>query len=74
MEKYYWDSKALTPRRVTDELTRGMEQSGDTRMPGVCVVRRFPAAVDAVREMVGWGGGERKEGGGALREREARRG
>jgi hypothetical protein len=34
-------------------------------MPGVCVVRRFPAAVDAVREMVG---GERKEGGGALRE------
>ena len=37
-------------------------------MPGVCVVRRFPAAVDAVREMVGRGGGERKEGGGALRE------
>lgn len=68
VEKYYWDSKALTPRTVTDELTRGMEQSGDTRMPGVCVVRRFPAAVDAVREMVGRGGGERKEGGGALRE------
>ena len=65
VEKYYWDSKALTPRTVTDELTRGMEQSGDTRMPGGCVVRRIPAAVDAVREMVG---GERKEGGGALRE------
>ena len=70
VERYYWDSTALDEAKVRAELTRGMEQSGDVRMPGVCVVRRFPAAVDAVREMTGArrdggharGGGERVGG------------
>ena len=60
VERYYWDSTALDEAKVRAELTRGMEQSGDVRMPGVCVVRRFPAAVDAVREMTG----ARRDGGG----------
>ena len=60
VERYYWDSTALDEAKVRAELTRGMEQSGDVRMPGVCVVRRFPAAVDAVREMTG---APRRDGG-----------
>ena len=63
VERYYWDSTALDEAKVSAELTRGMEQSGDVRMPGVCVVRRFPAAVDAVREMTG----ARRDGGHAAR-------
>ena len=63
VERYYWDSKALDEAKVVSELTRGLEQSGDVRMPGVCVVRRFPAAVDAVREMTG----ARRDGGHAAR-------
>ena len=48
VEKYYFDSKALEPDAVEDELLRGLEQSGDVYMPGVCVARRFPAAFDAL--------------------------
>ena len=70
VERYYWDSKALDEAKVRAELTRGMEQSGDVRMPGVCVVRRFPAAVDAVREMTG----ARRDGGGRARGRGGREG
>jgi 16S rRNA U1498 N3-methylase RsmE len=49
VERYYFDSKALDRGKVEDELLRGLEQSGDTVMPGVCVVKRFPAAMDAIR-------------------------
>lgn len=49
VERCYFDSKALDKGKVEDELLRGLEQSGDTIMPGVCVVKRFPAAMDAVR-------------------------
>ena len=48
VERCYFDSKALEPDAVEDELLRGLEQSGDVRMPGVCVARRFPAAFDAL--------------------------
>ena len=48
VERYYFDSKALEPDAVEDELLRGLEQSGDVYMPGVCVARRFPAAFDAL--------------------------
>ena len=71
VERYYWDSKALDEAKVRAELTRGMEQSGDVRMPGVCVVRRFPAAVDAVREMTG---APRRDGGQEPRGRVGREG
>ncbi|ACO62161.1 predicted protein [Micromonas commoda] len=71
VERYYWDSTALDEAKVIAELTRGMEQSGDVRMPGVCVVRRFPAAVDAVREMTG---APRRDGGQEPRGRGGREG
>ena len=71
VERYYWDSTALDEAKVIAELTRGMEQSGDVRMPGVCVVRRFPAAVDAVREMTG---AARRDGGQEPRGRGGREG
>jgi hypothetical protein len=40
VERYYFDSSALDCGKVEEELLRGMEQSGDTFMPGVCVVKR----------------------------------
>lgn len=49
VERYYFDSKALDREKVETEMLRGMEQSGDVVMPGVCVVKRFPAAMDAIR-------------------------
>ena len=52
VEKSFWQSHALEPAALRDQLVLGLEQARDTRMPEVLLRRRFrPFAED---DLPGW--------------------
>ena len=48
VEKCYFDASSVAAETVQRELVRGLEQSGDVFVPRVTLVKRFPAALDAI--------------------------
>lgn len=48
VEKCYFDASSVAAETVQRELIRGLEQSGDVFVPRVTLVKRFPAALDAI--------------------------
>lgn len=54
VERCYFDTHWLDPQVVRAHLIEGLEQSGDTRLPDVCIERQFRVAVeDRVAELYG---------------------
>ena len=48
VEKCYFEASSVAAETVQRELIRGLEQSGDVFVPRVTLVKRFPAALDAI--------------------------
>ena len=48
VEKCYFDASSVAAETVQQELIRGLEQSGDVFVPRVTLIKRFPAALDAI--------------------------
>ena len=48
VETCYFDASSVAAETVQRELIRGLEQSGDVFVPRVTLVKRFPAALDAI--------------------------
>ena len=54
VEKSYWQSPALTEKRLTEQLILGLEQAKDTRLPTVKLRPRFkPFVEDELPELIG---------------------
>jgi RsmE family RNA methyltransferase len=54
VEKSFWQSRALEPQAITDQLVLGLEQARDTRMPEVLLRPRFRPFVED--ELGAWAG------------------
>jgi RsmE family RNA methyltransferase len=48
VEKSYWQTPLLAPERIEHFLLRGVERSGDTRLPSVTCYRRFRPFVEDI--------------------------
>ena len=48
VEKSFWDASSLGTETVERNLIKGLEQAGDVFVPGVTLVKRFPAVLDAI--------------------------
>ncbi|MFN8644958.1 MAG: 16S rRNA (uracil(1498)-N(3))-methyltransferase [Candidatus Binatia bacterium] len=46
VEKSFWESPALAPAALREQLLLGLEQGGDTRLPNVALRRRFKPFVE----------------------------
>jgi len=46
VERNYFDTHVLEPACYRDRLIEGLQQAGDTRLPRVCVCRRFKVLVE----------------------------